>query len=92
MTTGLRWLRTSLADGGAGRELTHKKLATALRSKTEFSAKEWEALGVKELGATDFVRLGASYYRPVTVTHVQSNYLRELAVILTQEWYVARLT
>eukprot|EP00966_Prymnesium_polylepis_P186070 4312850-Prymnesium_polylepis.1 len=47
--SGLKWEQAGISKPVDGMELINKKLAEALKTKTEFSQKEWEEFGVHPL-------------------------------------------
>ena len=73
---GLRWqlmgaLRSEgrhdpaqLLKVGLHRELFHAQLALALTSKTEFTQREWDAFGIKDLRKDDFIKSGVNIFSP----------------------------
>ena len=61
---GSQWEEIGVANP-TGRELSNPKLATALMSKTQFTADEWRDFGIYDLGKDDFIQSGAWYYKPV---------------------------
>eukprot|EP00966_Prymnesium_polylepis_P325830 7381774-Prymnesium_polylepis.1 len=52
-----------------GKELSCKKLADALKHKTEFAQEEWEEFGVDELTVNHFVHSGEKYFKPAIERH-----------------------
>jgi hypothetical protein len=74
----LKWRNAGASKPDKGRELEHAKLAQALARKTEFTQREWEALGItQQLAPGDYIKAGDNYYKPadagmkgdVTVLH-----------------------
>ena len=60
---GLKW-KSLGSTKPKGSELSNKKLAKALKSKMEFTQKEWSSFGVKKLHVENFVKSAGSYFGP----------------------------
>jgi len=61
---GLKWKEAGAEKPAGGEELTHPKLSEALKGKTSFTQKEWEAFGVKDLRMSHFIKAGDKYFQP----------------------------
>lgn len=62
--TGLRWQGVGKQPPAVGRRRTHRRLAEALRHKTEFTRAELAALEVRDLRCDDFIHVDDLYLRP----------------------------
>lgn len=73
---GLRWqlmgalriegrhVPAQLLQVGLQRQLFHPQLALALTSKTEFTEREWDAFGIKDVRKDDFIKSGVNIFAP----------------------------
>ena len=62
--SGLRWASVGLTKPAQGQELSNNVLSASLQSKTEFTQREWDNFGVKDLRSDDYIKAGDCYYRP----------------------------
>merc|ERR1712216_902301 len=65
--SALKWVKVVTPEPPGGKELINEKLAKALASKTEFTTKEWDAFGIKDLLSEAFVNAGGAYFVPANV-------------------------
>ncbi len=63
--SGLKWENIGETPPAQGRELVWPDLADALSRKTEFTLQEWAMFGIRDLGNDDWIKAGASYYKPL---------------------------
>jgi len=70
--SGLKWTNAGATKPSTGIEMqvddekfaAHKKLATALAGKTEFSVEEWLAFGDIDVRMQHFIKAGDNYFKP----------------------------
>ena len=68
--SGLGWKSVGSARPATGKELQNDKLATALSTVKFaewklFNQKQWNGFGIKDLRADNFIKSGASYFKPI---------------------------
>ena len=61
---GLKWKNVGNTQPMEGKDLKNLSLEEALKGKTQFTRQEWEGFGIKGLRRIDFVKSGASYFKP----------------------------
>ena len=61
---GLKWQDVGTIRPLEGRELSNPDLAFALTRSTNFKKEDWDAVGITDLRSTDFIKAGASYFKP----------------------------
>ena len=62
--SGLRWHKTKKKPP-QGIELTNSALAEALKSKTDFTQRDWDAFGIAKFSMDFFIKSGSCYFIPV---------------------------
>ena len=61
--SGLKWERAGAEKPTHGRELSNQSLAAALEEgRTDFTQKEWDAFGIRNLRSDHFIKAGGSYF------------------------------
>ena len=80
----LRWQKLGPTRPTDGKEFTNGKLAEALGFQLAFSKREWEAFGIKDgqITADDFIRVGASFYKPAPPNKLERPRVKTLMVDL----------
>jgi hypothetical protein len=63
-TLGSKWQRLGIMRPPQGQRLLDTKLARALKSKTEFTEKEWRDFGIQYLNPNHYVESNGSYFQP----------------------------
>ena len=68
--SGLEWKSVGSTRPATGKELQNDKLATALSTVKFaewklFNQKQWNGFGIKDLRADNFIKSGASYFKPI---------------------------
>ena len=99
LASGLNWELVQLGGREEGRkELKHPALATALKTKTEFTPGEWRSFRVKKLRMKHFVKIDEeTCYQPVAVVHRKFRALPGFlvppgAVILVANFFMTGVT
>ena len=62
--SGLKWSDVGTAKPKNGTSVQNKKLAQALKKKTEFTEEEWEDFDIAGLHLDHFIKSDNSYYMP----------------------------
>lgn len=65
MTIGLKWRNVGRNKPALGNETTNEQLSIALLRKVQFTEQELKGFGMGDVGANDFIRSGAFYFKPV---------------------------
>jgi len=63
-TSGLLWKVAGSTKLAQGRELTNAALSEALTQTTTFTQEQWDAFGIDDLRAYDYIKGGDNYYQP----------------------------
>jgi hypothetical protein len=91
--SGLIWQCIGATKPPKGQELRHAQLCKELYAKSEFTAQEWEAFGITDLGMDHFVKSGAYYFAPAaTITSLLRRGSSESAYDLNMSAFASAAT
>jgi len=65
--SGTRWRSIGMKEPARGRKLSNPELAAALKTKNEFTAKEWMSFGIEDLRVDDYIIAGDLHFSPVNL-------------------------
>ena len=65
--SGLHWKEAGRTVPTHGRDLANAELAEALRHRSSFEQREWDAFGIEDLRMDDYIKVGETYFRPAEV-------------------------
>ena len=60
---GLKWRSVGMTAPSSGRELTNKKLSSALKQSTEFTVTDLESFELPEIEAGDYIKSGSCIFK-----------------------------
>lgn len=70
ITSGLEWHNIGDEKPHNGQELFNEGLSAALEGKTVFSKSEWYAFEINGLREDNFIKAGASYFKPAAIVMI----------------------